>query len=102
MDPRCRCGHGTSALVPLDDAVQGSLIKGVKAGICILEEAGGVAFGGKSGDLSGHVDAALLGECTILERSCSEACLAGRKYLIVRGIAPTSVSYTVVVTTSGS
>lgn len=34
----------------------------VCAGICILEEAGGRAFGGKTSSLSGDVDAELMGE----------------------------------------
>lgn len=46
----------------------------VCAGICILYEAGGVAFGSKSKPLSGEVDADLL---------------AGRKYLFIRGIKAT-------------
>nr|XP_031862579.1 uncharacterized protein CI109_002077 [Kwoniella shandongensis]KAA5529651.1 hypothetical protein CI109_002077 [Kwoniella shandongensis] len=46
----------------------------VTAGICILYEAGGAAFGGKTSPSTGDVDAGLL---------------AGRKYLLVRGIAPT-------------
>ena len=33
-----------------------------EAGICILTEAGGVAFAGKDSGLSGKVDAQLLGE----------------------------------------
>jgi len=45
----------------------------VCAGICVLCEAGGAAFGGKNSSLSGEVDAGLL---------------AGRKYLLIRGIAP--------------
>ncbi|WRT70753.1 uncharacterized protein IL334_007752 [Kwoniella shivajii] len=47
----------------------------VCAGICILEEAGGVMFGSKGSSLSGEVDSDLL---------------TGRKYLAMRGIAPTS------------
>ncbi|WVQ85962.1 hypothetical protein IAT38_008130 [Cryptococcus sp. DSM 104549] len=46
----------------------------VCAGICILEEAGGAAFGAKTTSLSGETDAALL---------------AGRKYLVVRDIKAT-------------
>ena len=33
-----------------------------QAGICVLHEAGGAAFGAKDSDLSGRVDADLLGE----------------------------------------
>ncbi|KAK8850578.1 hypothetical protein IAR55_004497 [Kwoniella newhampshirensis] len=47
----------------------------VTAGICILHEAGGAAFAGKASSLSGNVNAELL---------------AGRKYLLIRGIAPTA------------
>ncbi|KAL7420847.1 hypothetical protein Q5752_004800 [Cryptotrichosporon argae] len=47
----------------------------IGAGICILQEAGGAAFGGKTTALTGDVDAAMM---------------AGRKYLYVRNIAPTS------------
>jgi len=46
----------------------------VCAGICILREAGGVAFGAKDSKLDGVADGPLM---------------AGRKYLLVRGIAPT-------------
>ncbi|GFZ48020.1 hypothetical protein JCM24511_05768 [Saitozyma sp. JCM 24511] len=45
----------------------------IGAGFCILTEAGGVAFGGKTSSLSGDIDAGLM---------------AGRKYLAVRAIAP--------------
>ncbi|WWC92364.1 uncharacterized protein L201_007321 [Kwoniella dendrophila CBS 6074] len=47
----------------------------VCAGICILREAGGVMFGPKTSTLSGDIDGDLL---------------TGRKYLAVRGIAPTA------------
>ncbi|KIR37076.1 myo-inositol-1(or 4)-monophosphatase [Cryptococcus deuterogattii 99/473] len=47
----------------------------VGAGICILEESGGRCFGGKTADLSGEVDAKLM---------------AGRKYLVIRGIRATN------------
>ncbi|WWC65234.1 uncharacterized protein I303_107851 [Kwoniella dejecticola CBS 10117] len=47
----------------------------VCAGICILQEAGGAMFGPKTSSLSGEVDGDLL---------------TGRKYLAVRGIAPSS------------
>ncbi|KAE8539910.1 hypothetical protein D1P53_003848 [Cryptococcus gattii VGV] len=47
----------------------------VCAGICILEESGGRCFGGKTADLSGEVDAKLM---------------AGRKYLVIRGIRATN------------
>ncbi|WVF68015.1 hypothetical protein IAT40_002777 [Kwoniella sp. CBS 6097] len=47
----------------------------VCAGTCILREAGGVLFGAKGSSLSGEVDGDLL---------------TGRKYLSVRGIAPTA------------
>ncbi|WVR08650.1 hypothetical protein IAU60_005708 [Kwoniella sp. DSM 27419] len=46
----------------------------VCAGICILHEAGGAMFGAKTSDLSGEVNGELL---------------TGRKYLSIRGIAPT-------------
>ncbi|GFZ49654.1 Inositol monophosphatase 2 [Saitozyma sp. JCM 24511] len=45
----------------------------VCAGLCILAEAGGAAFGGKNTSLCGTVNAELL---------------AGRKYLFVRAVAP--------------
>ncbi|KAI9637081.1 uncharacterized protein MKK02DRAFT_34123 [Dioszegia hungarica] len=45
----------------------------VTAGICILHEAGGAVFGSKTSSLSGDVDADLI---------------AGRKYLLMRGMAP--------------
>ncbi|WWC72630.1 uncharacterized protein I206_106594 [Kwoniella pini CBS 10737] len=47
----------------------------VCAGICILQEAGGAMFGPKTSSLSGEIDGDLL---------------TGRKYLAVRGIAPSS------------
>lgn len=33
-----------------------------QAGFCILTEAGGVAFGGKTSSLSGDIDAGLMGQ----------------------------------------
>lgn len=41
----------------------------LQAGICILHEAGGAAFGSKTSSLSGDVDAELIGKLRIALRS---------------------------------
>jgi myo-inositol-1(or 4)-monophosphatase len=70
-----------------------------QAGICILHEAGGAVFGSKTSSLSGDVDADLIGKLrgafTALSGTGSKIAadmLAGRKYLLMRGMAPAEVS----------
>lgn len=70
-----------------------------QAGICILHEAGGAVFGSKTSSLSGDVDADLIGELrgvfSALSGTGSKIATdmsAGRKYLLMRGMAPAEVS----------
>ena len=73
------------------DAMKDTQLTG-QAGICILHEAGGAAFGAKSTPLEGKVDAEFLGAYTACSSSAPADLTAGRKYLLIRGIEPPKVN----------